>query len=207
MLLLQFSSSSESSKPFPAKLWLGCACCLSLHWRFRLTACLRNLAHLTLHRLSLEGRSVSKNFCFRNHAGIVANFNHNVLAALLNCSSSAGSANSLGHTDVAISLNWFCWRWRWSKTPTYPFWFDFLRPMFGSIALPLLQWNSHSLWFCYFCCLRLVLTQMLALQLDCGLGTLVGTFSVASYSDFKKISAALSILHMCFALSPYVQPT
>ena len=33
-----------------------------------------------------------------------------------------------------------------------------------------------------------------------GLGTLVGTFSVASYSDFKKISAAISILHMCFAL-------
>ena len=47
-----------------------------------------------------------------------------------------------------------------------------------------------------FLLFALVLTQMLALQLDCGLGTL----SVASYSDFKKISAALSILHMCFAL-------
>ena len=158
MLLLQFSSSSESSKPFPAKLWLGCACCLSLHWRFRLTACLRNLAHLTLHRLSLEGRSVSKNFCFRNHAGIVANFNRNVLAALLNCSSSAGSANYLGHTDVAISLNWFCWRWRWSKRQRIRFGSTSSAhvegSVFGSIALPLLQWNSHSLWFCYFCCLR-----------------------------------------------------
>ena len=51
MLLLQFSSSSESSKPFSAKLWPGCACCLPLHWRLRLTPCLRNLAHLNLHCL------------------------------------------------------------------------------------------------------------------------------------------------------------
>ena len=31
-------------------------------------------------------------------------------------------------------------------------------------------------------------------------GVVAGGFSVCVYSDFKKISAAISILHMCFAL-------
>ena len=37
------------------------------------------------------------------------------LLALSNCSSSTGSANSLGYTDVALPLHWLCWRWRWSR--------------------------------------------------------------------------------------------
>ena len=91
------------------------------------------------------------------------------LLALSNCSSSTGSANSLGYTDVAISLNGLCWRWRWSRRQLIRFWFVWSpcrRLRVWSLALLLLQWNSHSLWFCYFYCLRLVLTQMLALQLD-----------------------------------------
>jgi hypothetical protein len=32
------------------------------------------------------------------------------------------------------------------------------------------------------------------------LGVVVGSLSVSAYGDFKKVSAAISILHMCFGL-------
>ena len=31
-------------------------------------------------------------------------------------------------------------------------------------------------------------------------GVVVGSLSVSAYGDFKKVSAAISILHMCFGL-------
>ena len=212
MLLLQFSSSSESSKPFPAKLWLGCACCPSLPdafvWLLAYEISLISLCTA----FSLEGRSVSKNFCFRNHAGIVANFNRNVRAALLNCPSSAGSANSLGHTDVAISLNWFCWRWRWSKRQRIRFGLTSSGPC-RRLRVWIYCLAAFAMKFSFALVLLFLLfafsSDYVGVATWLRLGYTVGTFSVAAYSDFKQISAALSILHMCFALflSPMVQPT
>ena len=57
---------------------------------------------------SLEGRAYRRTFAFGIMLVLSLISTSMFLLALSNCSSSAGSANSLGHTDVAISLNWLC---------------------------------------------------------------------------------------------------
>ena len=57
---------------------------------------------------SLEGSAYRRTFAFGIMLVLSLISTSMFLLALSNCSSSAGSANSLGHTDVAISLNWLC---------------------------------------------------------------------------------------------------
>lgn len=92
------------------------------------------------------------------------------------------------------------------KTPAYPFsvWLPEAHvegSVFGSIALAAFAMKFSLALILLFLVFALSSSSDLGLGIWLVvLGSVVGAFSVAVYSDFKKISAAISILHMCFAL-------
>jgi len=152
---------------------------------------------------SLEGRAYRRSFAFNimlvlsffSTACLFVTLSSSVTTASLSSSTSLASFVLLGLLIVALV-----------KTPAYPFsvWLPEAHvegSVYGSIALAAFAMKFS---------LALILLFLLASYSSSSdtafaswlvvLGAFVGAFSVAAYSDFKKISAAISILHMCLAL-------